>query len=139
MDPADGEERPSEADTGTEAANGGTWLVKEKVGVLIAVLVASVVLWLILSFTAAGGDVDKGMELARKLLGLAATFAGFLGVSSTVMLTESWTSDTAFQAGGGLATILAGATLLNPGDWGAPAALGIMAAGPMVAAAWKRL
>ena len=57
-------------------------------------------------------DVKHALTWARELLGLAGILAGFLGVS-TATLKTNLPQTQAIYAAGGLAGILAGATLLN--------------------------
>ena len=113
-------------------------LLVKKVGPLIVILAVTIIGWLVLSELAYdaridGTLVDYGQALtwARELLGLAGIVAGFFGVSAATL---QWNPDIpaktqAIYAAGGLAGILAGATLLNVGGWPIPAALAAMAIG----------
>ena len=75
-------------------------------------------------------DYNQALTWARELLGLAAIVAGFFGVSTATLQWKTDLSQTqAIYLAGGLAGILAGATLLNVGGWPIPAALAAMAIG----------
>ena len=110
----------------------------KKVGALIVILAVTIIGWLVLSELAYdaridGTLVDYGQALtwARELLGLAGIVAGFFGVSAATLQWNPGLSPKtqAISAAGGLAGILAGATLLNVGGWPIPAALAAMAIG----------
>ena len=110
----------------------------KKVGLLIVILAVTIIGWLVLSELAYdaridGTLVDYGQALtwARELLGLAGIVAGFLGVSTATLQSKPDlpVQTQAIYAAGGLAGILAGATLLNVGGWPIPAALAAMAIG----------
>ncbi len=75
-------------------------------------------------------DYGTAKTWATDLLGIAATFAGFLGIAAAAKKTLALTpSQRAQSTEGGIIGILAGATLLNIGGWPVPIALVAMATG----------
>ena len=75
-------------------------------------------------------DYTTAKAWATDLLGLAATFAGFLGIAAAAKKTLRLTQPQREQSTeGGMIGILAGATLLGVGGWSAPLGLAAMATG----------
>ena len=108
----------------------------KKVGPLIVVLAVTIIGWRLLSELASEAringtlvDYTQALAWAKDLLGLAGILAGFLGVSTATLHPDLTPKAQAISAAGGLAGILAGATLLNVGGWPIPAALAAMAIG----------
>ena len=75
-------------------------------------------------------DYDTAKKWATALLGLAGTFAGFLGIAAAAQNRPvRMAVERAQIAEGGLVGILAGATLLGVGGVGVPVALAVLIAG----------
>ena len=74
-------------------------------------------------------DYAQAKTWAIELLGLAGTFAGFLGIAAAAKPTGLTSGERAQRAEGGMIGILAGATLLNIGGWPVPIALIAVASG----------
>jgi hypothetical protein len=116
---------------------------------LVAILVVATVAWFLLSHLALHARVQEPAQVAKgpitadyntakawatDLLGLAATFAGFLGIAAAAKKTLHLTpTQRAQSAEGGMTGILAGATLLGVGGWSAPLGLAAMATGVVAA------
>ena len=124
----------SSGDTKAESVK----VLLKKVGPLIVILAVTILGWHLLSGLANDArmkgtliDYTQALTWARELLGLAGIVAGFLGVSTATLQWKAGPSSEtqAIYAAGGLAGILAGATLLNVGGWPIPAALAAMAIG----------
>jgi hypothetical protein len=112
---------------------------------LVVILVVTIGAWFLLSHLALHAREKDLAQIARgpittdygtaktwatDLLGLAATFAGFLGVAAAAKKNLGLTSrQRAQSAEGGMAGILAGATLLGVGGWSASLGLAAMATG----------
>ena len=75
------------------------------------------------------GDYSQGKSWATELLGIAATLAGFLGITRATQDVNLSDGTRAQIAGGGMAGILAGATLAGVGGLPVPIGLATMAAG----------
>jgi hypothetical protein len=104
---------------------------------LVLILVATTVGWFLLAYLSlhARGQEAKGLTVAdytqakdwaKELLGLAGTFAGFLGIAAAAHSLGLTEDQRAQSAEGGMIGILAGATLLGVGGWPVPAALAAM-------------
>src|SRR5262249_21723202 len=78
------------------------------------------------------GDYDKAKAWATELLGLAATFGGFLGIAAATQRLNFTPMERAQSAEGGMIGILAGATLLGVGGWPVPTALAAMVTGTAI-------
>ncbi len=74
-------------------------------------------------------DYEQGKTWATGLLGLAGTFAGFLGIAAAAKPSGLTPDQRAQSAEGGMIGILAGATLLGVGGWPVPFALVAMVTG----------
>ena len=73
--------------------------------------------------------LQQGKSWATELLGIAATLAGFLGITRATQDVNLSDGTRAQIAGGGMAGILAGATLAGVGGLPVPIGLATMAAG----------
>lgn len=112
---------------------------------LVLILVVTTVAWFLLSNLALHARVQDPVQIAKgpntvdygtaktwatDLLGLGATFAGFLGIAATAKPRLRLTpTQRAQSVEGGMIGILAGATLLGVGGWSAPFGLAAMATG----------
>ena len=111
---------------------------------LVLVLLVTIGGWFVLSYLAFGvraegpdeiakgliaADFDKARDWAKDLLGIAAVFAGFLGVAKASQRVESASTGGEQLVAGGMIGILAGSTLLGVGGWPVPAALAAVVAG----------
>jgi hypothetical protein len=74
-------------------------------------------------------DYTKAKDWATDLLGLAGTFAGFLGIAAVSLRSGLTSADRAQIVEGGIIGILAGATLLRVGGWSVPIALAALVTG----------
>ena len=74
-------------------------------------------------------DYDKAKAWATELIGLAGTFAGFLGIAAAAKPLSLTPTQREQSAEGGMIGILAGATLLDVGGWPVPMALAAMVTG----------
>jgi hypothetical protein len=109
-----------------------TWL-------LLLIFVVAVGGWFLLSHLALQARTQSGVPntvdyqtakgWATDLLGLAGTFAGFLGIIATGHRSGLDLTERAEIAAAGMAGVLAGATLLGVGSWQVPTALAILVAG----------
>ncbi|MCB1056220.1 MAG: hypothetical protein KDD11_12035 [Acidobacteria bacterium] len=73
-------------------------------------------------------DYDKAKDWATELLGLAGTFAGFLGIAAASQRTSLSATERAQSAEGGMLGLLAGATFLGVGGWPVPIAFAVLVA-----------
>jgi hypothetical protein len=72
-------------------------------------------------------DYSNGIKLGGEILGFATSIAGFFGVAvggEKLIRSGQVTAANATSALAGLGGLMAGATLMNVGEWYAPAALG---------------
>jgi hypothetical protein len=97
------------------------------------VLLALFVLMLVLPLFVTSSSVGKALEHTKELVGILATIAG-IGTSSLAFLRKTESANVMADSMPGLVGVLAGATLLEVGDWASPAALG--AAGVSMAIAF---
>jgi len=115
-----------------------------KIWPLVVILVVTTVAWFFLSHLAFHARAQDPAQLAKgpitadyataktwatDLLGLAATFAGFLGIAAAAKKTSLTSTERAESAEGGMTGILAGVTLLGVGGWSAPIGLVAIATG----------
>jgi hypothetical protein len=70
-------------------------------------------------------DYTNGLELGRSVIGLAVALAGFFGlaVAGREALVKGAGATAGTSAAVGLGGVLAGASLVEPGEWAIPAAL----------------